>query len=156
MSVGMVVTLSGWDELQGMIARFVHADHGELLDDLGGAMVEQTHERLRDTKESPDGDPWEDLTDAWVVRKKKGWNGTPGSSGGLLDFQGDLNDSIQWLVDGGSVEVGSNVEYAATHQFGDDERGIPARPYLGLSGDNEDALVSLTENWLHGLAEGTA
>ncbi len=34
-------------------------------------------------------------------------------------------------MNGDSVEVGSNLEYAAVHQFG--YKNIPARPYLGVS-----------------------
>jgi phage gpG-like protein len=37
--------------------------------------------------------------------------------------------------------VGTNLIYGATHQFGDEERGIPARPYLGLSDDDRRAVV---------------
>ena len=51
---------------------------------------------------------------------------------------------------GDEVEVGTNVEYAAIHQFGGDEVGIniPARPYLGLSPDNEADLLSVVEDFI--------
>ena len=46
-------------------------------------------------------------------------------------------------ISGASVEVGSNLVYAATHQFGDPDRRIPARPYLGLSADDERDIEAL-------------
>lgn len=48
------------------------------------------------------------------------------------------------------MEVGTNVEYAAIHQFGGDEVGIniPARPYLGLSPDNEADLLGVVEDFI--------
>jgi phage gpG-like protein len=39
------------------------------------------------------------------------------------------------------VSIGSNQIYASTHQFG---RGaIPARPYLGLSTNDEQSIIEL-------------
>jgi len=31
-----------------------------------------------------------------------------------------------------SVELGTTLPYAGTHQFGDDDRGIPARPFISF------------------------
>jgi phage gpG-like protein len=42
----------------------------------------------------------------------------------------------------------SNIVYAATHQFGDDERNIPARPYLGLSQENAQDVLDVIEDWI--------
>ena len=51
-------------------------------------------------------------------------------------------------VDGDQVTVGSVKEYAATHQYGDEERNIPARPYLGLSERDVGELGELVEEFV--------
>ena len=38
-------------------------------------------------------------------------------------------------------EAGTNLVYAATHQFGDPERIIPARPFLGVSDEDNRFIV---------------
>lgn len=48
----------------------------------------------------------------------------------ILQDRGDLKASINMDVSNLMVHVGSALKYAATHQFGDAERNIPARPYL--------------------------
>ena len=40
-----------------------------------------------------------------------------------------------------SVVAGTNVIYAAAHHFGDPQRGIPARPFLGGSTDARYAVL---------------
>ena len=62
--------------------------------------------------------------------------------------EGHLDDSIQFLVTGDSVETGSNLVYAAPHQFGLAERNIPERPFLGLSADNEGELLTEVDRFL--------
>ena len=49
--------------------------------------------------------------------------------------------------------MGSNLVYAAIHQMGGKEVGqnIPARPYLGVSRDDEDDLRRLVTGHLKGL-----
>ena len=64
--------------------------------------------------------------------------------------EGDLLDSIQFITRGAEVEVGTNLIYGAIHQFGGAEVGmkIPARPYLGLSPDNEANLLGVVEDFI--------
>ena len=99
----------------------------------------QTTRRIKDEKTSPDGSAWEPLDPAY-----KAWKSKQTTSGGILEFDGWLSDID---TDSGDDYAlwGSNREYALTHQFGDDSRGIPARPYLGLSDDNIDDILDLVE-----------
>lgn len=48
----------------------------------------------------------------------------------ILMDRGQLRQSISMDVNNMQVVVGTNLKYAATHQFGDEDRGIPDRPYL--------------------------
>ncbi|ASS75773.1 hypothetical protein CIG75_12775 [Tumebacillus algifaecis] len=76
-----------------------------------------------------------------TIRRKFGKNkaasktrmkrGGSGSDSPLVDT-GIMRASITNKVDRGSLqaEVGTPAIQAATHEFGDEARGIPARPYL--------------------------
>ena len=83
-----------------------------------------------ETQASPDGKPWAALKpDTERARKKSGHVPVR-----ILQRSGALVRSI--LADWSPVQAvaGTNLVYAATHQFGDPERNIPARPFLGASG----------------------
>ena len=99
----------------------------------------QTTRRIKDEKTSPDGSAWEPLDPAY-----KAWKSKQATSGGILEFDGWLAD-IDTGFDEDFALWGSNREYALTHQSGDDSRGIPARPYLGLSGENIEDILDLIE-----------
>ena len=125
----------------------------ELLDSAGELIADQTRRRLASEKRSPDGKAWR-----------------PNRQGTSILFRaGHLAGSIVSQVHGSEVRVGSNLVYAAIHQFGGritprDARAlhfrvgkkevfaravtIPARPWLGLSADNRDDLESVIEDWL--------
>ncbi|WP_278385111.1 phage virion morphogenesis protein, partial [Alteromonas mediterranea] len=54
-------------------------------------------------------------------------------------------------ITGRTLTFGSNQEYAATHQFGREEDGIPARPFLGLTTgpwSDEDKIIELLQGHL--------
>lgn len=102
-----------------------------LMDEIGGALETSTRVRF-EAGDGPDGRPW-----APVQR-----GGQP-----LVDT-GRLLASITSNADRTSVEVGSNLIYAATHQFGRD--AIPPRPFLGLSVDDGREVEAIVEDWLRG------
>jgi phage virion morphogenesis protein len=74
---------------------------------------------------------WEKLARTTIrARLKKGtW---PGKILHQLGPSGGLIGSISQRHDQNTAVVGANKAYAATHQFGDPERNIPARPFLTL------------------------
>lgn len=118
----------------------------EVLDVIGAIGVSQTQKRIAYEKRAPDGTPW-----------KKNGAGTS-----TLMQEGHLLTDIHHQVEGDSVAIGSNLIYAAIHQFGGTIRPkkgaalvftmgnatvfarsvtIPARPYLGLSAENEAEMT---------------
>ena len=114
--------------LNAALARMaaVLADPSAFLDQIGRYLVASTRRRF-ERERAPDGSPW--LTSARALAE----------GGQTLTDTGRLRGSIAHTVtDGGrAVEVGSNVIYAAIHQFGGRAgRGrkakLPARPYLGI------------------------
>lgn len=112
----------------------------QLLDILGSEGESQTRRRLGEEKTDPEGDDWDDWSEAYKERRPK--------KGGLLELEGDLLDSITYDVGSGEVVIGSNLVYARTHQVGDESRGIPERPYLGLSDQNVDDMQALVFDFL--------
>jgi len=94
-----------------------------ILDEIGDLIASEVALNFRDASD-PYGKPWQEL---------KHRDGKP------LNDTGRLKDSITYNIFGYSVEVGTNVEYAPTHQFGAKKgqyaKGvpwgdIPARPFL--------------------------
>jgi phage virion morphogenesis protein len=123
----------------------------ERLEGIGGqlqpAMLEISeylHERTRenfDNAASPDGIPWAALNEATLERKQK--KGVPINSP-LHGESLHLRDTIFPFAsnDEAGVSTGPATQaYAATHQFGDDGRGITARPYLGMSEADEQEVI---------------
>lgn len=113
----------------------------ELLEAVGAEVESQTHRRLRDEKESPDGEPWADWSENYAATRHGGHS--------LLMGEGSLDESIQFVASPDQVEVGTNLIYAAIQQFGGEEVGqpIPARPYLGLSDENREDLLDVLTDW---------
>ena len=121
-------------------------------------------------EEAPDGTPWARLRPATIKRREK-LNQTPltilRSNSGTSQ---NLFASITSRASESGVEVGSSMPYAAIHQFGaaqgqfgafmgKDKLGrghfhhmpwgdIPARPYLGLSSEDETEIIRIAEGWL--------
>lgn len=125
---------------------------------IGEALVSSTIRRFNEQK-APDGMPWAPLSASTIAPRKRDF-----TRSGRLRKQAErrlmnrkiliqtarLRNSIAFKVKGTSVAVGTNVVYAATHQFGAEagdfgqtSRGqaipfgnIPARPFLGISTDD--------------------
>ena len=53
--------------------------------------------------------------------------------GQTLTDKRHLRNSIDFELDGDeAVEVGTNIEYGSTHQFGEETGNLPARPFIGF------------------------
>ena len=119
-------------------------DMRPMFDEIGGLIETATLLRF-ERGESPEGVPWKPSRRA--LRQ----------GGKTLVDTGRLRDSITRQATRDSVVVGTNVIYAAIHQFGGKTgRGLavdmPARPYLGVSEDdrrgiNEIAADFIEEAW---------
>lgn len=129
------------------------ADLTPVLDEIGQTLVTSVNMRFaRGT--GPDGEAWAPLTTGE----------TP-----ILVKSGRLRDSITHAVTGDSVTVGTNLLYAATHQFGATIKPknakalaftvggkfvmaktvqIPARPFLGISDQDVDLVEGVIDDRL--------
>lgn len=141
--VALVADLQGLKSMAAAINQFASLNRRALLDDLGGAMESQTQRRISQDKKSPAGVPWP----AWSPRYAK----TRHANQSLLVSGGNpglLTSITHNVLSEDKVEVGSNLIYAATHQFGDKKRKIPKRPYLGISPRDGDELERISADFI--------
>lgn len=105
--------LANLRHIRDRIQRLGKAQQRGLLNVIGATNASQTQRRLLSEKEAPDGTPWPEWADATSSQRH--------ANQSLLFFGGDLAQSIQHQIDASSVDIGSNLAYAATHQFGDQQ-----------------------------------
>ena len=133
--------ISEFDAMETMLAidGVANLDKSELLEGLGALGESQTKRRIQSEKTGPDGTPWQDWSDSYASTRHGGQS--------LLQADGGLLESIaSGPLAGDQISWGSDVVYAAVHQFGHTfdnawgrgiEATVPAREYLGLSAANE-------------------
>lgn len=125
--------------LEEAVARLMRLDgfnQAELMDEAGALLESSTRGRF-DSKTGPDGSPWADWSEDYAASRRDHHS--------LLVESGGLRDSIASYATGTEAMVGSNMVYAAIHNFGGEPVGIniPARPYLGISDEDERDLSDL-------------
>ena len=170
MAVAIEVNVKGLKRLQERLNNLGGLDVSKILNPIGAAIETQTRRRITEERESPEGEAWTEWSESYKKSRHQGHS--------LLQSSGALVNSIQYLVTGGQVEVGSNLVYAAAHQFGVTTKAhkirarrkkylgwpgmtghpvkevnhpgseIPARPYLGISAENEDEILAIVDAWI--------
>ncbi|HRD49777.1 MAG TPA: phage virion morphogenesis protein [Candidatus Contendobacter sp.] len=108
--------------------------------DIGEALLNSTRERFR-SQTAPDGSPWAALSPDYRQRKKK-------NKDKILTLSGHLPGLLNYQAGPREVRIGTPLIYGATHQFGAPERNIPARPFLGLSSEDETELLDILQDHL--------
>ena len=113
-----------------------------IMDRIGRYLVASALRRF-ESERAPDGTPW--LKSARAVAE----------GNRTLTDTGQLRRSIAHVITdgGGAVEVGSNVVYAAIHQFGGlagkgRRARIPVRAYLGIDERDRDAIARIVSRVL--------
>jgi len=129
------------------------ADSTPAMRDLGERLLRSTRERFsQGQKRAPDGTPWARNRPSTIERKGRD---NPLYKSGLL--QGTLRYQVG--AGGREVLVGSNRIYAAVQQFGNPQNRmyntpagnpapIPARPFLGVSADDRQAVLRILQRHL--------
>ena len=110
--------------------------------------------RMMASKFRNEGPGWAPLKPATLKRRAR-----LNKSGPILVVNATLRNSIVspsssrggiYKLDAGSVEIGSNLVYAATHQFG---RGpIPARPYLPTAEETVEPFTAKMLRYLEDIS----
>lgn len=140
---------------------------------IGEALTESTKRRFS-TSLAPDGQPWAPNAPATILARLAEVKGTVGKRGKLTKKGAAvvmakkplvdtelLQDTITWQADDTGAEVGTNRfagEWeggAAVHQFGSDDGTIPARPFLGLSSDDETTVLDILGTFLRSTTGAT-
>ncbi|MDE2667550.1 MAG: phage virion morphogenesis protein [Acidobacteriota bacterium] len=111
----------------------------DLMEEIGEHLVSSTLLRF-ERADSPEGTPWAPWSEAYAAKRE---------GGAMLMDSERLAGSITYQAGPEQVEVGSNVIYAAIHQAGGEDVGIPipARPYLGISPDEEIEVLEIISDW---------
>ncbi|MDR2188725.1 MAG: phage virion morphogenesis protein [Azonexus sp.] len=140
-----------------------------VLMEIGEYLVESTKQRFA-TSTAPDGTHWLPNSEATYLNYLSGASTGDQSARGrhfgrdgrlnargsaratnkkpLVDT-GELRDKIAYQVAGDTLFVGTNrfanlwSAGAAVHQFGSRNGKIPARPFLGLSNDDETTILDI-------------
>jgi phage virion morphogenesis protein len=140
---GVGVSVDVQDRELGQLLARLHrqsADLSEPFADIGEYLL-QAHDDRFAAQESPDGTPWAPLSPGYLARKPK-------NQDKILVLDGILADTLGYNADPTELTFGTNRIYGATHHFGDPERGIPERPWLGLSDDDQAEVLDILSDHL--------
>ena len=161
--------------LNALIAR--GSDISPLMSMLGEKLADSTMDRFA-TSTAPDGSPWAPNAHQAILQALNRNKGSFSKRTGALTEKGKtiaagkkpligetkaLSTTIHYqLLGRDTVVIGSSMEYAATQQFGakqgafgKSKRGgpipwgdIPARPFLGISAQDERTITSVINEYL--------
>ena len=126
---------------------------------IGNYVVRATKERFKKGID-PDGNAWTPKKQATIDRYKERGDGNRPDP--LIGPSKRLSSEIAQYADAQGVEIGSALEYPAVMQngakqgaFGKSPRGgpipwgdIPARPWLGLSEEDEANIIDIADEYL--------
>ena len=145
-------------------------DMTEPNQEIGEVMIQSTKDRFPQGI-APDGTPWAPKSQATIQAQRRGEGR---GRNARVDFRPlfgpsrSLSTQISYIAGPDSVEWGSNLIYAGVQQlgagkgaFGTMSNGspipwgqIPARPFLGLSTQDNETIVATVEDWLGRVADG--
>jgi phage virion morphogenesis protein len=154
------LTINGYDEALASLGHIVQRmDNAQpLYDQIGAALVVSTQNRF-ETESDPDGNPW---PQSLRVRLE---------GGKTLTDSARLKNSITHEASNTGVDIGTNLIYAAVHQFGavikaKTESGlrfraagngdyvnvsqvtIPQRAFLGIDEDDQAEIFAITADYI--------
>ncbi|QYK42859.1 MAG: phage virion morphogenesis protein [Paracoccaceae bacterium] len=139
-------------------------DMTPVMQSLGEYLVTSTRERFP-TGKAPDGTPWAPKSATTLARYARRGDGQPLRP--LYGPTGLLSQQFASFPTATGVEWGSNLIYSAVMQFGAAKGAfgsmangsaipwgnIPARPFLGLSPEDEAVILDDLAEWLEGAVE---
>ena len=132
----------------------------QLMRDIGEHLLNTTRKRFED-EEALDGMLWTPLSEVTKARKRRNVEKV------LTESDALRGHGLTFRAGRDRVEIGSPRIYAGTHQFGAAKGAfgstsggapipwgnIPARPFLGLSDEDEFEIRELVNNYLLDRAE---
>lgn len=133
-----------WKKADGALERLRRLRLTPLHEEIGEYMVGETADRFRESKD-PEGQDWPKLK---KPRRRRGRSKRERRIK-LLIVTGHLRKSVNARANESRVEVGSNLIYAARHNFGFEKGGkvlTPKRQYLGVSSRNREDIAGIIED----------
>lgn len=122
----------------------------DLAKKLGISLVQSTKLRFADSVD-PQGKAWLPLKQFRNRKRDKAGKRRDQNPKPLIDT-GRLRSSITYSASSNYVDVGTNVVYAATHNYG---RGrIPQRQFLGISAKDETTIYNTVEKQVESFKVG--
>lgn len=146
------------DQLLERLKNIQNVDKAGIMNAIAEGLRTSTEERFQ-SQETPEGVKWKESHRA----REKG--------GKTLIRTSDLRTSIKTEADSTGLAIGTNLIYAATHQFGDERTirakngkylkfkignkfvskqsgrvNIPARPFLGISEKDDEEIREILED----------
>lgn len=139
------------------------ANPAPALSEIGERLTESTQARFN-TSTAPDGGRWAPNSQATILGYLAGKSGSYQKKSGKISAKGAgyamnkkplvasglLQDSIHWQLRGReAVTIGTDRfsdawdEGATVHQFGSRNGKIPARPFLGISDEDERTILEI-------------
>lgn len=176
MVVGVKITCD-FNKALTTLGELTKGDFTVPLQRMGQRLVRSTSENFKN-EQSPDGEPWKPLAGITKALRRRGKkDGEPK----ILQDSGRLRNSITsqvtMNVDKTSLEFGTNVEYAKTHQFGGPSTinvkkksgkygkrpfataytktiQVPARPFLGVKEADKEVFKKILKDWYKEIFNG--
>jgi phage virion morphogenesis protein len=134
------VELDGADAVaRGLTAVAMSVHDATPLMKMIGAGLKQSIKLRFAGEVDPDGNPWAPLDPDYELTKH--------GNQILTDYR-TLRQSNTSLASPTRVEVGNNLRYGPVHQFGSKKKNITARPYLGISREDEEMILDAIEHFL--------
>jgi phage virion morphogenesis protein len=139
----IAVELTGEKPLIALLDKFIKQGQSlePALADIGEYLIESHQERFK-LEVAPDGTPWEPLAPRTIAKK---------GNDRILQDSGTMRDLLAYQLSGDQLTFGTNLIYGATHQFGREADGIPARPFIGLATgqwNDADEIVAILQSHL--------
>ena len=125
----------GLEQFTDKLTELSNLDPDNYLKKIGEDLKGNIDDRFEDAKD-PQGKKW-----------------IPSSGENTLVDSSVLRDSIEDYISGGVLEVGTNIEYAAIHNFGGNEtlshnQTMPQRQFIGLGKDDIVDIKDVIEGQL--------
>lgn len=137
----IVITVDDKD-LKAKLAKLESAvaDMGEAFGDIGEYLLRSHRDRF-ERQTSPEGVRWEPLSQDYLEHKPK-------NKDKILVLDGHLSGELHYQIGEKELLFGTDSKYGATHQFGREQDGIPARPFLGVSSEDEKEIAEIVGDYL--------
>ncbi|MDX8354345.1 phage virion morphogenesis protein [Cognatiyoonia sp. IB215182] len=132
------------------------SDMSDLMNDLGNYMLVAHQDRVQ-RGEQPDGQPFALRSETTIDR----YIADDLPFGQPLNQSGTMRQQMAYNYGSDYVAMGSNAIQAAVMHFGAEKGSlgsgapwgdIPARPFIGLSDQDESEMMGVSIEWLDGLA----